>query len=499
MKFLDLNTGYSFDGLWHNYTNWSNWTIEHRVIPDNCDVCKDDLLLIDKKKYDNIKNSDIFEIRYSSVLNINAAGNPTSNPSNWYEKFETEQTCWIAKRVKNTQTKGYTFWFPNEQSVGITYTMPICILTESDSPIELSMEENDIFSFIEHVDTEVLVDGYKFHDPIYTNNLTTKPENIGKYYAHLFNVSCCGKEVGEYICKINIGSEGFIRVGADLYGEYEPVYINLSNFGTELPDMIQKAIYDSNVHEDYKDHILINRKYKELLSNYWDVIANKGSYKSLKNSLEWFEWDDSLNVKEIWKHTEANRSIFDDREIMSIFENKLIDRFTNFVKTSYISLFCSLQNELDTYDGEYNPELENIIFKWSKEDIQLKIALLAKFFVIYFMPIHMSILHATAEDKVFTNTIKTLHGSEIKRDDCFGDFEYVECNIKDNAIFKMTNVSAQVSNDTVFGVKYPDTRTFGVDIFPKDSVVDEESIRTFATQYYSGPGVIVPIRLVIPN
>lgn len=499
MKFLDLDTGYSFDGLWYNYTDWTDWSIEPRHIPDNCDVCKNDLLLIDKKNYDNIKSTDIFEIRYSSILNKTAAGNPTSSPSNWYETFATEQTCWVATRVKNTQTKGYTFWFPKEQSVGITYTMPICILTETDKPIELSVDENNVFSFVKHVEAETTVDGYTFHDPIYTHSLTTEPENIGKYYAHVFNIACCAQEVGEYICKVNVGEVGFIRVGADLYGEYEPVYINLSNFGVELPDTIQKAIYDSNVHEDCKDHILINRKYKELLSNYWDVIANKGSYKSLKNSLEWFEWDNSLNIKEIWKHNEANINIFDDREIMSIFENKIMDRFTNFIKTSYVSIFCSLQNELNTYDSEYNPELETAILKWSKNDIQLKIALLAKFFGIYFMPIHMSILHATAEDKVFTNTIKTVHGSEIKRDDCFGDFEYVECNIKDNAIYKMTNVRAQVTNDTVLGIKYPDTRVFGVDKFSKNGVIDEESIQTFATQYYSGPGAIIPIKLTIPN
>lgn len=499
MKFLDLNTGYSFDGLWHNYTDWGDWIIEKRIIPDDCDVCKTKLLEIDKNKYDSITDTDIFEIRYSSVLNKYAADNPSNKPSNWYKKFETTQTCWIAKRYKNVQTKGYTFWFPKEQSVGITYTLPICILTENDSPITLKIEQNSVFSFIKHTEQETIIDGYAFNEPIYTNSLTTEPENIGKYYAHVFNVACCAKEVGEYICKINIGEEGFIRVGADFYGEYEPIYINLSNFGVELPDTIQKAIYDSNVHEDNKDNILINRKYKELLSNYWDVIANKGSYKSLKNSLEWFEWNDSLSIKEIWKHTEANKSIFDDREVMSIFENKIMDSFTNFIKTSYISIYCSLQNELDEYDDEYNPALEAAVFKWSKNDIQLKIALLAKFFGIYFMPIHMSILHATIEDKVFTNTIKTIVGTENKRDDCFGDFEYVECNIKDNALYKMTNVRTQVTNDTLFGIKYPETKCFGVDIFPKDSLIDEESIRTFATQYYSGPGVIVPIQLTIHN
>ena len=499
MKFLDLNTGYSFDGLWRNYTDWSAWNIEQRIIPDECDTCKAELLRIDANKYKNITNTDIFEIRYSSMLNKNAIGNPTNNPNNWYNEFDANQTLWIATRSKNTQTKGYTFWFPNEQSINITYTMPICVLTKTAAPLVLSMEENEVFSFIKHNQTDVDIDGYMFHEPVYSFELTTEPESIGKYYAHVFNVSCHGQEIGEYICKINIGDEGFIRVGADLYGEYEPVYINLSNFGVEIPESVQKAIYDANVHEDLKDNILINRKFKELLSNYWDVLANKGSYASLKNSLEWFEWDDNLNIKEIWKHYEAGRTIFDDREIMSIFENKIKDTFTNFIKTSYVSIYCSLQNELDTFDSEYNPELEEAVLKWSQNDIQLKIALLAKFFGIYFMPIHMSILHATIEDKVFTNTIKMIHANEFKRDDCFGDFEYVECNIKDNAIYKISNVRAQVTPDTVFGIKYPDTRFFGVDTFPKDAVLDEENIKTFSTQYYAGPGTIIPIKLTIPN
>lgn len=396
---------------------------------------------------------------------------------------------------ENEQTKGYIFWFPNEQSINITYTMPICILTEESSPIELSMDNNEIFSFISH-NFNTYVDGYEFHDPIYTYSIVTKPENIGKYYAHVFNVSCCGKEIGEYICKINIGDTGFIRVGADLYGENESVYINLSNMGVELPDTIQKAIYDSNVHEDNKDNILINRKFKELLSNYWDIVANKGSYKSLKNSLEWFEWGNALTIKEIWKHKEANKYIFDDRDLLSILENKIYDKFTNFIKTNYISLYCAMQNELDIYDSESNPELENIVLKWSKEDIQLKLSLLAQFFGIYFMPIHMSILHATIEDKVFTNTIKSIYGAEIKRDDLFGDFNYVECNIKDDDIFKITNVQAQATDSTVFGLNDTDDK-FGVDIYPKsDFVID---VKKFATQYYTGPGVIIPIHLTIPN
>lgn len=399
----------------------------------------------------------------------------------------------------STQSKGYIFWFPNEQSTNITYTMPLCIVSDNNADLKVSIESNDVFSFITH-NSECTVDGYVFNEPNYINELTLKPEKIDdNHYIYSFNVACCGSMAGEYICKINIGDEGqYIRVGADLYDEYEPAYINLSNMGVELPDMIQKAIYDTNVHEDLKDNIIVNRKLKELLSNYWDIIANKGSYKSLQNSLKWFEWGDKLNIREIWKRDDAGRVVFSDKNLMSSIEDNIKNSFHNFIRTSYISLYCCLYNEKSTYDDELNPNITNTIFKWTKQDMQLKLSLLAQFFGQYFLPIHLSILHATVEDIVFTNTIKTIHANVIKRNDFFGDFNYVECSVKDNAVYKMTNVSAQVTENTLFGVKN-DTSYFGVDLFPSKGMVDADSIKTFSQQYYTGPGVIIPVEMHIPN
>ena len=161
---------------------------------------------------------------------------------------------------------------------------------------------------------------------------------------------------------------GKIKIGADFYGEYEQVYINLSNFGVEIPDYVQKAIYDSNVHEDYKDNILLNRKMKELLSNYWDLLANKGSYKSLFNTLSWFEWGDILRLREIWKRQSVGKTIYDDRELMSLLENKYDDSLGNFVKTAYFSLYANFYKSSDSYDNEDNPVLEYVALKWGKED-----------------------------------------------------------------------------------------------------------------------------------
>lgn len=403
----------------------------------------------------------------------------------------------------SSQTKGYIFWFPNEQSINITYTMPICIITEQllDDDTIISVEDNDIYSLIQHSGETVDVDGFKFDTPIYTNAIKASDigyELVGKYNAYLFNVACHSANEGEFICKISIGNYGYIRVGADFYGENEPIHINLSNMGVELPDTIQKAIYDANVHEDIKDNILINRKFKELLSNYWDIVANKGSYKSLTNSLKWFEWGDNLQIKEIWRHNIADKSFFADEDIISIFESKINESFENYVKTTYVSLYYSLYDELPEYDSEFNPMLVDTVMKWSREDMSLKISLLAQFFGTFFLPIHMSILHATTESKVFTNTIKNVIGTSYKRDDLFGDFTYVESNIADDAIFKMTNVRAQVTQSTVYSVK-DSSSYFGVDYFTTPGYVGESDYETFAAQYYTGPGVIIPVELIITN
>jgi hypothetical protein len=372
------------------------------------------------------------------------------------------------------------------------------------------MDENDVFSFIKHLNTKVDSNRFDFNEyvesfSIPAPNITIDIEQVGNKYVHKFYVKANSNIEGEISTFIYINGYGKIRVAGDFYGEHEPIYVNLSNFGVEIPDSVQKTIYDSNVHEDYKDNILLNRKFKELMSNYWDVIANRGSYKSLLNSLNWFEWGDIIKIREMWKRDNAGVSVFDDREINSLLEDKYLDSTGNFMKTTFMSLYAYFSKDTEKYDSEYNPILENISLKWSREDLALKMVLLSEFFGTFFMPIHMSIFHACVEDRAFTNTIKTLHGSSGGRVDAVGDFDYVKCNV-DGKKFSITNVNVQVTNDTVYSIKYtPNTNKkynyFGVDVFPSDGELtrDDESIKTFGSQFYGGPGVVIPFHFVLPN
>lgn len=480
MQFLDLNTGYSFDALWDKWsTIWSIIAIDNNF---NVNTYSD------PNKYD---------IRYSVLTSQPKA--PSISPTSWNTEY-TLDTKWAA--IRTEQKTGYVFWFPNEQSIRLTYTMPICIYSTTSIPYELEIEENEIFSFITHKTEEIESGGFMFKEPEYLYSIKTDVEPAGdeKHFFHKFYVACKSDNAGEFTVFIDIKGHGKIKIGADFYGENEPVHINLSNFGVEIPDYVQKAIYDSNLHEDYKDNILINRKFKELLSNYWDLMANKGSYKSLLNTLSWFEWGDILRIREIWKRTSAGKTIYDDRELCSLLENKYEDSLGNFVKTAYFALYANTYRDIDQYDSEDNPILEKIALKWGREDLSLKLSLLSQFFSTFFMPIHTSILHAAVEDKIYTNTIKLIEGNTLCRTDNFGDWNYIECNIKDDTEFRICNIRAQVTENTRFATDYKQTDiTIGVDSFPSNGELNENSIYNFAAQYYTGPGAIIPIELILPN
>ena len=145
MQFLDLNTGYSFDALWDKWsTIWSIIAVDNNF---NVNTYSD------PNKYD---------IRYS-VLTAQPK-TPSISPTSWNTEY-TLDTKWAA--IRTEQKNGYVFWFPNEQSIRLTYTMPICIYSTTGIPYELEIEENEIFSFITHKTEEIESGGFMFKEPEY--------------------------------------------------------------------------------------------------------------------------------------------------------------------------------------------------------------------------------------------------------------------------------------------------------------------------------------------
>lgn len=358
----------------------------------------------------------------------------------------------------------YVFWLDGEQSTNIIYSKPICFIS-NDQDVQVSIEKNEVFHIInpdELLNSDVeSIYGFEYKNISSLEKLTNYT-SIGtphhNYFVHIIYILASAKQAGEYKVNINIDGDEYV-VGGDFYGENEALYINLSNNGVEIPEIVQKALYEVNVHEDNRDNIIINRKWKELLSNFWDIIANKGSYKSLYNSLEWFEYGDKLKICELWKNNETGK--YFEKEIQELLAENYFETLNNFSKTTYISLYHALEEpELNdgkvVLDNEKNPSLKYIASKWSVQDLALKLSMLGAFYETYFMPIHMDLIHATIEDVVYTNTFKLINGACADREDYIYSFDDITCNVKDGSVYRLGEVKCYVGRNTLFGLSYED-------------------------------------------
>lgn len=490
IKFIDLKNNYTFDGT--SYVKVMKcpkcgYTIKGKYNDELGKICP---RKIEKPDCDIPRHQD-------EVLSVVKHVHPCNTPL-----------------VETITGPHNVFWFDDSQSTSLYYIKEICAITDSSHGyihkytgkhmLPVSINQNEIFKLInlDHLvkDENSIyrenINGFKYHDiNILTNSdaCDFEGEEIAPgYYAHIIYILAKSEDAGEFIEDIYIDNEPF-AIGADFYNVNEELAINLSNFGFEIPNDIQKAIYTSNIHEDYSDNILINRKLKELLINYWDILANMGSYKSLINSLNWFEWGDIVRIREVWKHDIGHKLIYDDRKLRSILEDKYKDLLSNFVKSTYISLYTSLEKISENSEGnfildeELNPRLEFISTKWSFNDLSLKMSLLGKFYEEFFMPIHIDLIHSTIEDIVFMNPVKINESAKLDRTDHVYNFEAIECNIPDNAIFYLSDISQPILDNTVTAIQWDGN----YDVLEK---IDKET-----NNYYSGAGVIVPIKLKIPT
>lgn len=412
-------------------------------------------------------------------------------------------------------SKPYIHWFEGQQSTGIIYTQPICFISNvSRVPISIPNSpgnESSPFMLIDpgllSRDTTDTINefDYKTLSHITTMSYISNGVYVGpSQFIHIIYVIASAADGGEYIGEINIGPTGErIVVGADFYQENESLKINASNLGINIPDQVQRAIYDSNVHEEKKDNILINRKFKELLSNYWDMMANRGSYKSLINTLKWFEYGDLIRLREIWKHDDFGCTVYDDRELKSILSNKYKSTLDSFFKTTYFAIYLALQKETGEFTDELNPELTENVFKWSINDMSIKMSLLGNFYETYFMPIHTELIHSTIEDIVFTNTIKINNRSLDSWSDLMNCTKPFKCIVNNGEEVTIEDVSVGVDDSTVFGVRYEEGTEYD-DVIPIgvepieniDNIKNDVELKTLLSQNYNGPGSIVPLNCI---
>ena len=434
----------------------------------------------------------------------------------------------------------YVHWFEGKQSVGLNYDKQIVFLTNSKC-VCIKMN-SEVFSLVNedmlqyYFTEEGKPTQQTFFDKKYFDLDVLKTKHIAKtgnsknyqdgYYLYCFNIIAQGKYVGEVTDSFFINGEEF-TIGADFYDENEILGINLSNFGLDISNEVQRAIYEKDINEQKPDYVLLNRKLKELLNEYINVLANKGSYKSLINSLNWFEYGELTKIYEYWKHTEPNREYISKRELTQYINQNTQNIINSQTKTTFVGISCALdkitkndgnivyENSIDESDvntdtisliNEPNPKLENVGMMWSKDAMSLKMTLLHNFFATYFLPIHLDLIHTTLENIIYTNTLKINSAPLLERFDKFDMVNTFKCDLKD--VYYLDNVETYTNLNTPFGYIHSSNLNeedaeldiIGVDLEfldYKDSADENDIFKAYMLQFYKGIGAVIPFNCVL--
>lgn len=271
----------------------------------------------------------------------------------------------------------YVFWFENGQSVNLNYIRKICFISNKNK-VRVRID-SDVFALLKlDQDIPIFIDpefgkGEVINEKNYidlnllkTNIYTSVGYSYNNFYVHMIYIMGCSQEAGEihdyFTITENIDgelTEYKFEIAADFYIDNELLKNQLENFDISIPESIQKAIYDVDVHEESNDNITLNRKYKELLMNYWDIVANKGSYNSLQNSLAWFEWGDLVRIEEVWARHYENMKDYFLTDLNCKLDEEFIKQFLNNSKTTYIGLYMALSHLIYTKDGQLEYEIDN--------------------------------------------------------------------------------------------------------------------------------------------
>ena len=161
----------------------------------------------------------------------------------------------------------YVFFFDGGQSTRLVYSKRICFIGESSAEIYMDSEVFSLIDLSRASDPE-MINGFEYYDlsELKVKSITSTAEEVDGYNIHSFYIIAKSEVAGQIIDDFYINGEKF-KVGGDFYDEEESYLINLANQGQEIPESIQRAIYSTNIHEEFDDNILLNRKWKELLLN----------------------------------------------------------------------------------------------------------------------------------------------------------------------------------------------------------------------------------------
>jgi hypothetical protein len=209
--------------------------------------------------------------------------------------------------------------------------------------------------------------------------------------------------------------------------------VNLNNVGVQISDDTAKIFKESDIKDNAVDYNLLNKKRKEMLTNYREIYDYIGSYKGLINAINFFGYTD-LELYEYYRNVDKTSQLYKKLQkvwIPDIFDNSVegwneIDfiagKYQNHIKWTKTNLF-NLTYKITDEDG-------NNVLMYTLEEVQYKLNKLKGWLRQNVIPISANLLditgvadvpHTLYQDYDESNQVK---GSHIEREATIVNFNY---------------------------------------------------------------------------
>jgi len=360
--------------------------------------------------------------------------------------FETEH-LFIYEKVKKGEfeyyAKPHIYSYDTSNSISISWI-------DNTTP-ELLIYNINEDKFIDKLELiEVGLD-YDTSDTIVDDVLNT--DLVTKEYIQINIASNSDREgIFENYLLIKDNNDDHIIAKIYVYGEIEGEDLRLktlcNNLGYFITEEDEKIFADSDIDEELINHILLNRKRKEILLEGSNIFPFVGAYKGLINAINFFGFND-LTVREYWRNVNIeskNYGKYKQSEILEIFNNDVnfnteLINTSNYRKTNDIALVYQMYDVYEDALDKYDLPTVQENFKYTVEEVLIKLYALKEKLKKTFLPYTINIKDIIAEGEYFTKqnkTYTTSYNKSIVLDK--GINPTIELLTKNNEIIDLRNV-----------------------------------------------------------
>jgi hypothetical protein len=223
--------------------------------------------------------------------------------------------------------------------------------------------------------------------------------------------------------------------------EDERLDINLKNIGIELQKDTEFIFKDSDINEHSIDYIRLNRKRKEMLTQFTEIFDYVGAYKSLVHAIDFFGYND-LQLYEYYRNLKPDSPLYGKLNkvlIPDIFDNTIEGwESIDYIKTKYDKGYYKKTNMFNL-SYRITDIFGNYSLQYSLDEVQIKLTSLVKWLRKNIIPLSSNILDITgvidtSNNDILSHDSSTWSTKSIITDNVIGvDFYYKSTRVTNDS------------------------------------------------------------------